>query len=86
MASDRCATSPQAPQFEVPATTRWSVRTTEPIRAPLGTSRATRVRTRPMPISLPPSPTPMLTRPSRRPWKSASSGALSAATDAPRAL
>ena len=86
MARTRCATTPQAPQFEVPATIRWSVRTTEAILAPFGTSRTTRARTRPMPISLPPSPTPIVTVPGRRRRKSASSGAFRAATDRPRAL
>ena len=71
--------APGAPSSRCPATTRWSVRTTEAILAPFGTSRTTRARTRPMPISLPPSPTPIVTVPARRRRKRASSGALIAA-------
>ena len=78
---------PYPPQFDTPATTRWSTRTTEAIRAWRRFRRTSRARTLPMPISLPPSPMPTVTGRRRPvfPTNNSSTGALSAATLSPRA-
>src|SRR4029453_699586 len=82
------ATMPYAPQLETPATPRGSPDTTPEMRAMSAPSRASRPRTQPMPISLPPSPTPIVIgRRARRARTNISSrGRFQAATDTPRAF
>src|SRR5262249_46539285 len=80
------ATTPQAPQFDVPATTRGRTFTPEVIAGHPARVLRIRDRTFPMPISFPPSPIPTVTTRRGAARNRASSGGFQSLTDTPRAF